>query len=101
MFRTQRSPVELRVAASQFQLYYANDPAILHPSLEAVLLFRKKQGSGGCKMDPNLALILTALTTGAQGVANEAAKDAYHGLKTLIQRKFKGQPDEQSAQVAL
>jgi len=52
-------------------------------------------------MDPNLALILTALTTGAQGVANEAAKDAYHGLKTLIQRKFKGQPDEQSAQVAL
>lgn len=52
-------------------------------------------------MDPNLALILTALTTGVQGVANEAVKDAYHGLKTLIQRKFQGRPDEQSAQVAL
>src|SRR5260370_15037942 len=52
-------------------------------------------------MDPNIVHSLWAPTTGAQVVTNEAAKDAYHGLKALIQRKFKGQHDEQSAQVAL
>ena len=52
-------------------------------------------------MDP-LTLILTALTAGAtaggQVVVSDAIKDAYNGLKTLIQRKFAGKP---SAEVAL
>lgn len=52
-------------------------------------------------MDP-VTLILTALATGAiasiQATANEAVKDAYAGLKTLLQRKFAGKP---SAEVAL
>lgn len=52
-------------------------------------------------MDP-VTLILTALTTGAiasiQATASEAVKDAYAGLKTLLQRKFAGKP---SAEVAL
>ena len=52
-------------------------------------------------MDP-LTLILTALTAGAtaggQAVVSDAIKDAYNGLKTLIQRKFAGKP---SAEVAL
>jgi len=52
-------------------------------------------------MDP-LTLILTALTAGAaaggQIVVSDAIKDAYHGLKALIQRKFVGKP---SAEVAL
>src|SRR5579859_5885861 len=52
-------------------------------------------------MDTNLALILSALATGAKEVANEAIKDAYSGLKTLIQRKFKRHSDEQSAQIVL
>jgi hypothetical protein len=46
-------------------------------------------------MDP-IALILTALTTGAaaagQTVANDAIKDSYAALKALIQRKFAGKP---------
>jgi hypothetical protein len=52
-------------------------------------------------MDP-LTLILTALTAGAatagQAVVSDAIKDAYNGLKALIQRKFAGKP---SAEVAL
>jgi hypothetical protein len=52
-------------------------------------------------MDP-ITLILTALAAGAtasiQTTAGEAVKDAYTGLKTLIQRKFVGKP---SAEVAL
>lgn len=52
-------------------------------------------------MDP-ITLILTALGAGAaaggQAVAGDAIKDAYVGLKTLIQRKFSGKP---SAEVAL
>ena len=47
-------------------------------------------------MDP-ITLILTALATGATFVAketvSEAIKDAYHGLKARIQRKFAGKPD--------
>ncbi len=50
----------------------------------------------------SIALILTALGTGAaaggQAIANEAIKDAYTGLKTLIQRKFTSNP---SAELAL
>ena len=52
-------------------------------------------------MDP-LTLILTALTAGAaaggKAVVSEAVKDAYNGLKSLIQRKFAG---KSSAEVAL
>jgi hypothetical protein len=46
-------------------------------------------------MDP-VAIILTALTTGAaaagQAVASDAIKDSYTGLKALIQRKFADKP---------
>jgi hypothetical protein len=56
---------------------------------------------GGKMMDP-LTLILTALTAGmtaaAQTVAGDAIKDAYAGLKGLLQQKFVG---KQSAEVAL
>jgi len=52
-------------------------------------------------MDP-LTLIVTALVTGAaaslQDTATEAVKDAYHGLKGMIQRRFAGKPE---AEVAL
>ncbi len=52
-------------------------------------------------MDP-LTIILTALTAGAaaggQAVVSNTIKDAYNGLKALIQRKFAGKP---SAEVAL
>ncbi len=52
-------------------------------------------------MDP-LTLILAALTAGAaaggQAFVTDAIKDAYVGLKTLIQQKFAGKP---SAEVAL
>ena len=56
---------------------------------------------GGVCMDP-LTLILTALTAGTatagQAVVSDAIKDAYNGLKALIQHKFAGKP---SAEVAL
>jgi hypothetical protein len=52
-------------------------------------------------MDP-VGLILTALVSGASAAAkdtaSEAIKDAYHGLKAVIQRKFAGKPE---AEVAL
>jgi len=48
-------------------------------------------------MDP-IALILAALATGLQATASDAVKDAYTGLKTLLQRKFAGKP---VAEVAL
>ena len=48
-------------------------------------------------MDP-ITLILTALAAGVQATAGEAVKDAYAGLKTLLQRKFAGKP---VAEVAL
>jgi hypothetical protein len=52
-------------------------------------------------MDP-VTLILTALVGGAaaggKAVATNAIKDAYSGLKTLIQRRFAGKP---SAELAL
>jgi len=52
-------------------------------------------------MDP-LTLILTALSTGAaagsQAIASDAIKDAYTGLKSLIQRKLSG---KSSAELAL
>jgi hypothetical protein len=52
-------------------------------------------------MDP-MTLILTALGAGAaaggQAIASDAIKDAYTGLKTLIQRKLSG---NSSAELAL
>ncbi len=48
-------------------------------------------------MDP-ITLILAALAAGIQATAGEAVKDAYAGLKTLLQRKFTGKP---VAEVAL
>jgi hypothetical protein len=52
-------------------------------------------------MDP-VTLILSALVAGAavggQSVAGDAIKEAYAGLKALIERKFAGKP---SAEVAL
>ncbi len=46
-------------------------------------------------MDP-VTLILTALTAGVaasvKDTASEAVKDAYNGLKGLIQQKFAGKP---------
>ncbi|HJT57890.1 MAG TPA: hypothetical protein VJ761_15415 [Ktedonobacteraceae bacterium] len=51
-------------------------------------------------MDP-VTLILTALTTGAaasaKDVTGQAVKDAYNGLKTLIQHKLAGKPDAEMA----
>lgn len=51
-------------------------------------------------MEP-MSLILTALLTGASAVAKdtagEAVKDAYQGLKTLIQRKFAAKPEAELA----
>ena len=51
-------------------------------------------------MDP-VTLILTALTTGAaasaKDVTGQAIKDAYNGLKTLIQHKLAGKPDAEMA----
>ncbi|MEO8417860.1 MAG: hypothetical protein ABI475_03960 [Methylophilaceae bacterium] len=50
-------------------------------------------------MDP-ITLILSALVAGATAAAKETAteavKDAYHGLKALIQSKFSGRPDAES-----
>ena len=51
-------------------------------------------------MDP-ITLILSALAAGAtaaaKDTATEAVKDAYHGLKALIQRRFSGKPDAETA----
>jgi hypothetical protein len=47
-------------------------------------------------MDP-ITLILTALAAGIQATAGEAVKDAYVGLKTLLQRKFAGKPAAEMA----
>lgn len=53
-------------------------------------------------MDP-ITLILTALTAGiaasAQETASSAIKDAYNGLKALIQRKFVSKPEAEMALV--
>lgn len=50
-------------------------------------------------MDP-ITLILSALMAGAtaaaKATATEAVKDAYHGLKALIQSKFSGKPDAET-----
>jgi hypothetical protein len=50
-------------------------------------------------MDP-ITVIVTALATGAAAAAKETAseviKDAYHGLKALIQRKFADKPEAES-----
>lgn len=47
-------------------------------------------------MDPTVAMIVSALATGAaaalKDTATEAVKDAYNGLKVLIQRKFQDNP---------
>jgi hypothetical protein len=51
-------------------------------------------------MDP-ISLILTALVSGAtasvKDTANQAVKDTYNGLKTLIQNKLVGKPDAEIA----
>lgn len=51
-------------------------------------------------MDP-ATLIVTALTVGATFVAekagSEAIKDAYHGLKDAIKRRFAGKPQAEMA----
>ncbi len=51
-------------------------------------------------MDP-VTLILSALAAGAtaaaKDTASEAVKDAYHGLKALIQKKFSGQANGAAA----
>ena len=50
-------------------------------------------------MDP-LTLIVTAVVAGAAAAAKETAgdaiKDAYMGLKALIQRKFAGKPEAET-----
>ncbi|SRR6266566_5203509 len=50
-------------------------------------------------MDP-ITLIVTALTAGAsaalKGAAEQAVKDAYGGLKSLLKRKFGGKPVAES-----
>lgn len=45
-------------------------------------------------MDP-ITLIVTALVAGVANTANQAVKDAYNGLKTLILRKFADKPKAQ------
>ena len=51
-------------------------------------------------MDP-ITLILSALAAGAaagsKDTASEAIKDAYHGLKVLVQRHFSGKPKAEMA----
>ena len=51
-------------------------------------------------MDP-ITLIVTAVIAGAAAAAQEtvgtAIKDAYSGLKTLIQKRFEGKPAAQTA----
>lgn len=51
-------------------------------------------------MEP-VSLIVTALTAGAavalKDTASQAVKDAYGGLKTLIQKRFAGQPEAEMA----
>ncbi|MDJ0743564.1 MAG: hypothetical protein QNJ32_09390 [Xenococcaceae cyanobacterium MO_167.B27] len=42
-------------------------------------------------MEP-ISLIIAALVAGAAKAAGDAAPDAYNGLKTLIKRKFSGDP---------
>src|SRR5258708_6599048 len=50
--------------------------------------------AGGRHMDP-ITLIVTALVAGVANTANQAVKDAYNGLKTLILRKFADKPKAQ------
>ena len=45
-------------------------------------------------MDP-ITLIVTALVAGVADTANQAVKDAYNGLKTLILHKFADKPKAQ------
>ncbi len=42
-------------------------------------------------MEP-ISILLAALVAGAAKAAGDAAPDAYNGLKTLIKRKFAGEP---------
>ena len=48
-------------------------------------------------MEPATALILTALAFGAREVASEAIKDSYKKLKGLVQRKFAGNQEAETA----
>src|ERR1051326_1919927 len=48
-------------------------------------------------MEPATALILTALAFGGREVASEAIKDSYKKLKELIQRKFAGNQEAETA----
>jgi hypothetical protein len=51
-------------------------------------------------MDP-VTLIVSALSAGAASAATETAsnvvKDAYSGLKTLLQKRFQGKPAAETA----
>jgi hypothetical protein len=51
-------------------------------------------------MDP-VTLIVSALIAGAasaaQDIASTGVKDAYNGLKTLLQRRFQGKPSAETA----
>lgn len=51
-------------------------------------------------MEPVTTLILTALAFGARGIASEAIKDSYKKLKELIQRKFVGNQEAETALAA-
>src|SRR5690348_15139870 len=42
--------------------------------------------------DPNIQLIMRALSTVGKDTVSEAVKDAYHGLRDLIKRRFEGKP---------
>lgn len=48
-------------------------------------------------MEPTTTLILAALAFGAREVASEAIKDSYKGLKGLIQRRFAGNQEAETA----
>ena len=46
----------------------------------------------GCPIDP-VTLILEALATGAAGATTTAVNDAYAGLKALLRRRFRSEPE--------
>jgi len=48
-------------------------------------------------MEPVTELILTALAFGGREVASEAIKDSYKKLKELVQRRFAGNQDAETA----
>jgi hypothetical protein len=48
-------------------------------------------------MEPTTTLILAALAFGGREVASEAIKDAYRSLKGLVQQRFAGNPEAETA----